>query len=344
MADKYLNSSGVAYLWQKIKTWVGGLTATNTDYGMVKTNPASGITLNGDGRLEVGGRLGETTDGGLYAPATIAPAKVNGGSLLVTEASGLSINSKSLAVVTGTGFTLKTSAPAGATTYTIANNYSNRIALAAYQTSGAVATLDENDAKAGNYSTVISVKMGGQAWTPADTGEGDIVITVDKTVNPTKAATSIRVYASAGSGFSDILVGQSVGTGGSGASVIVGQRAFSKSGNVCLVVAADTWNQGNGNAVFGRQHISMKNRSFLAGTGHNTTNARSESVAAVGQWSNIDGNTFFAVGNGTSERARANAFEIRQDGTATVAVLKSPNGTAWKISVANDGTLSASAA
>lgn len=93
------------------------------------------------------------------------------------------------------------------------------------------------------------------------------------------------------------------------------------------------------NAVFGRQHISRKNRSFLAGTGHDTTNARSESVAAVGQWSDIDSSTLFAVGNGTSHTARSNAFEVLNDGI----VLKSPNGTRYKITVDDNGILSQTA-
>jgi hypothetical protein len=110
-----------------------------------------------------------------------------------------------------------------------------------------------------------------------------------------------------------LFVGQAVG-GSGGASVVVGQRVFSKSGNACALVGADIYNQGNGNAVFGRQHISRKNRWFMAGTGHDNTNGRSETGTVFGQWADIQSDTLFAVGNGTNHTARSNAFEIKTNG------------------------------
>lgn len=321
---------------ERLTAWINSKLATDTNYGMVKLNPAENIDMNADGQLTVGGRLGQTTTGGLYTPATITPTEVGAGSLLVTEASGTTLKTKSLAVSTGTGITLKSTAVAGATQYIVANNYANRIALAAYIESGAVAALNEADAKAGNYAHITSVTINNAAFTPdssSDNSSTNIVVTTDKTVNPSSTVSEIRVYPLEG-GFSNLFVGQSAG-GAGGASVVVGQRVFSKSGNACAIVGADIYNTGNGNALFGRQHISRKNRSFLAGTGHDTTNAKKESVAAFGQWSQIDSGTLFAVGNGTSHTARSNAFEVLNDGIA----LKSPNGTRWKISVADGGTL-----
>ena len=99
------------------------------------------------------------------------------------------------------------------------------------------------------------------------------------------------------------------------------------------------YNQGNGNTLLGRQHISKKNRWLLAGTGHDNTNGRSEAGAAVGQYSLIDANTIFAVGNGASHTARKNAFEVRSDGI----VILSPNGTRYLVKVSDAGAISATA-
>ena len=77
------------------------------------------------------------------------------------------------------------------------------------------------------------------------------------------------------------------------------------------MVGADLFNTGNGNAIFGRQHISRKNRWFMSGTGHDNTNGKSESGASFGDYPLISSDTLFAIGNGTSHTARRNAFEIK---------------------------------
>lgn len=294
--------------------------ADDSTYGMVKTNPSESVTLNANGQLDIGGRLGQMSNStGVYSPKTINPASIGKGSFLLTEASGTNLGSKSLAVSTGTGITLKTAAAAGATQYTVANNYANRIICAS--AIGATVAVDEETA-ATNYATITSVTINGQSFTPdssANSSTNNIIITVDRTINPDKSLSSVRVYfdEGTGNGFSNLFVGQAVG-GKGGASVVVGQKVFSSSGNACAIVGADMYNTGNGNALFGRQHISRKNRSFLAGTGHDTTNAKSECVAALGQWSDISSDTAFAIGNGTSHTARSNLFEIKNDGTIYV--------------------------
>lgn len=317
--------------------------ATDSTLGLVKTNSAESVTLNSDGQLDVGGRLGQfegTT--GVFSPKTIAPALVKDGSFLLTEASGTTLGTKSLAVSTGSGFQLKIAAAAGATQYEVANTYVNRILCAGAV--GGVVALDETSAKTKTVP-ITSVQISGASFTP-DSSENDaannIVITVAESLNPSTTLaknTNIRFYADEGSGgFSNLFVGQGVG-GIGGASVIVGQRVYAKSGNACALIGADIFNQGNGNAVFGRQHISRKNRSFLAGTGHDTTNAKSESVAAMGQWSLIDSSTLFAVGNGANHTTRKNAFEV----TANGIVLLSPNGSRWQVSVDDTGNLTTTA-
>ena len=77
----------------------------------------------------------------------------------------------------------------------------------------------------------------------------------------------------------------------------------------------------------------------MSGTGHDTTNGRSESGAVVGQYSDITTSTLFAVGNGTSYNARSNILEITNDNGATGIILKSPNNTKYKLTVDDDGTL-----
>lgn len=336
--EKFADTAGLSRFLAKVKEWVASLVATEADYGMVKLNPSESVTLNSSGQLDVGGRLGQmggTT--GVYSPKTISPANVGNGSFLLTEASGTNLGTKSLGVTTGMGLTLKTAAAAGATQYVVANTYLNRIFCAAAV--GATVAKDEASA-AQNFVTVTSVKINGSSFVPdssADSSANNIVITTDKSINPSSSISQIRLYLK-GDGFSNLFVGQAVG-GAGGASVLVGQRVYAASGNACAMVGADMYNTGNGNAMFGRNHISRKNRWFLAGTGHDTTNGRSEAGAAVGQYSRIDASTLFAVGAGTSATARRNVFEVTADGI----VLTSPNGARWLVGVDNTGALKTTA-
>lgn len=313
--------------------------ATDSEHGLIKTNSTEGISLNDDGQLEVDGRLGSMEDTtGIYAPKNINPALVKNGSLLITEASGTSLGGKSLAVTTGTGITLKSSAAAGSKKYVVSNTYENRIICAGAV--GGVIALDEASA-ATKTVNVVSVQINSADYTPYSEGSAsDIVITTDESINPTSSISSIRLYTDGGKdgGFSNLFVGQCAG-GNGGASIAVGQKCFSKSGNACAIVGASIFNQGNGNALFGRMHISKKNRWFMSGTGHDNTDGMTEAGAVFGLWSKITSSTLFAVGNGTASTARSNAFEVLTDGI----VLKSPNGTRYKISVDNTGNLTTTA-
>lgn len=290
--------------------------ATDATAGLIKTNSSESITLNAEGQLDVGGRLGQmSSTTGIYSPKSISPAQVKNGSFLLTEASGTKLGSKSLAVSTGTGINLKTTAQPGATQYVVANTYENRIICAGAV--GATVALNESSA-AENYVNVTSVQIGGSSFVPnssADDSSNNIIITTDESINPDSSISQIRVYFDEGEagGFSNLFVGQAVG-GAGGASVIVGQKNYSASGNACAIIGASIYNSGNGNALFGRQHISRKNRSMLVGTGHDTTNARAEGVAAFGLWSDLSSETLFAVGNGTSQTVRSNAFEVGSTG------------------------------
>lgn len=326
--------------------------ATDNKYGIVKTNSAESVTLDSDGKLNVGGRLGQmSTTTGVYSPKSISPAVVGDGSFLLTEGSGTNLGNKSLAVSTGKMLTCK-SAAAGSTTYRISNTYQNRINCAMLVAAGGVVALNENEAKAGKYANVVSVLINGSSFVPSSApndSANDIVITLNKTVNPSAATTQIRMYPTERS-FSNIFVGQGVGGNNAGASVIVGQGVFGESGNANSLVGADIYNTGNGNAVFGRQHLSKKNRWLMAGTGHDNGNGKSESGVAAGDWSLIQSDTAFVIGNGTSHTARSNLFEIKTNGDVYIngtkvlplsdgIVLKSPNDTRWKIAVDDSGSL-----
>lgn len=318
---------------------VPAIPATDTNLGVVRLNSAESITVNSNGQLDVGGRLGQMSNStGVYSPKTINPAAIGNGSFLLTEGSGQKLGNKSLAVVTGSALSLKTAAAAGATTYLVNNTYENKIICAGIV--GGVLCLNESTA-ADNYVNITSVTIGGYAPTTTNywTASGDITITTDASINPNSSTSSVRPYCYSAEGFSNLFVGQQSG-GKGGASIVVGQKVYSASGNACAVIGASIYNTGNGNALFGRQHISRKNRWLMAGTGHNNTNGRSESGVAVGQWSLIDSDEIlFAVGDGTSDTVRSNAFEVRDQ----AIVLKSANGTRWKITVDNNGTLTTAA-
>lgn len=261
--------------------------------------------------------IGQFPDGGLYSPATLNPTLVDKNALLLSGMSGLSVGNGALALLRGGGVTVK-SAPAGTTEYHVSNTYLNRLICAGLQTAGAVCIINEDAEPTGNFSTILSCTINGAAFVPhtgEDDPDNDIVIIVDKTVNPDSAVTQIRCYQAA-TKQSSFYSGQMVGGGSGLANVIVGQNVFSPSGNVVAMIAAQSFNTGNGNAIFGRYHNVNKNRWFVSGTGHDTTNGRAESGAAVGQYSLIEPDTLFAVGNGVNQSNRSNAFEVKESGVS----------------------------
>lgn len=346
MADSFLNKTGLTYFWNKIKTLLNTKVnstdyASDSNYGIVKTNSSESITLNSSGQLDVGGRLGQfsgTT--GIFHSKDREPRKVGDFSFLITDAIGINLTApRDFALVTGVNITLTGSHSAGSTTYTVQNTYVNRIACAVLANGGYVSQ-SEAYSKENQIVQVTSVKINGQNYTPDSSANSSnpITITVSSSANPTQAVTQLRAFGGITGGYCSEFIGQCVG-GSVGASLVIGQRVYSSS-NVNCIVSADTYNTGNGNAIFGRQHISRKNRSFLAGTGHDTTNARSESVSALGEWSDLSSSeTLFAIGDGTSHTDRSNAFEVRDQ----CIVLKSPDNTKWKITVDNNGQLTTTA-
>lgn len=315
--------------------------ATDNDLGLVKTNASKSISLNADGQLEVGGRLGQfPTSLGLFAPDDREPRQVSDYSLLITDAKGMTLGNRALAVVSGLGVTCK-SAAAGSTEYRVSNTYANRL-LCKIAENG-YASRDEATSKAEMTIPVVSVTIDGQSFTPdssPNNSSKDIVIKTETTLNPDSAVTSIRLFPIM-SCYSTAHMGNGIASWGGGRNFLLGGGVTKDgSGNDNCVVSNGAYVNGNGNAVFGRHHIVRKNRGFIAGQGHDTTNATGEGVSAIGSYSYIDANTMFAIGNGTNHTTRLNLFEVLKDGSI---VLRSPNGTRYKIAVDDSGNLTTTA-
>ena len=319
--------------------------ATDTTLGLVKTNGAESIALNADGQLTVGGRLGQFPGGGLYYPPAASPEYMGVNNLLISEATNLRVDSvRVFALFGGTNITLKKSAPAGSTTYEVSNTFANRFAAACCL--NGYATLNQQTAET-HIVKVTSVKFANgndiSVYSGATESKNNIIITTDASANPDAATTSIRVYGSM-SFDTTVQIGQGVGTGGvtgQGKLLALGQGICSLMGN-SLLVGNGMYNTQNRVGMIGFQHINTQQGAFLAGQGHDTTNGKM-SVAAFGQWSDIGPNTAFAVGNGKTNTNRSNILEVTDDSGQTGLVLKSPNGTRFKIAVADDGTLTTTA-
>lgn len=327
--------------------------ATDGVAGLVKTNSAESVTLDANGVLKVGGRMGqfsnqEVPDGGLYYPLTIQPELVAKNSLLISEATGLTVrNARTFALFAGGGVTLKKAAAAGATTFEVSNTYANRFICAAAR--GGYATIDE--ASAGTIMVkVTSVHTANNPntqlipYSGATESGNNIIITTDAPISSTDSLTKLRVYGSM-TFDSSVHIGQCVGTGGvtgKGKLLQLGQSLLALDGN-SILVGNGLYTSKNRVALFGANHINNVQGACLTGEGHDTTNGTFIGMAAHGKYSDVGANTAFAIGNGTANTARSNLFEVRDNSGQTEVVLKSPSGYAFKLTVADDGTLSATA-
>ena len=344
MAINYesFKSGGLLYVLQKLKNVIDGLLAgkvdkttqaTDSALGLVKTNSTDGISLNASGQLDIGGRLGQFPDGGLYYPTTAAPSAVGLYSLMMGDAVNLGCNNRNFILFGGMGITLKSSHAAGSTTYRVRNTFANRFIAMAMK--GGRATLNADTAP--QYTVAItSIKFADGTDVYPHSGptesNNDIIITTAISANPDSATTAIRGYGSWTS--TDIVsVGQNNGSG-NGKTLMVGQNLRGEA-NQNVLIGNSIFSSGANSAMFGHSHVNRKQFAMLAGRGHDSSSG-SDGVSAVGQWSIIDSNTAFAVGNGTTVTARSNAFEVTKDGGM---ILPSPDGTRWKITVDNTGTV-----
>lgn len=362
MADKYLNDTGLAYLWGKIKALIPTKTsditndgdgtnnfvtfgdiASSSDYGVVKLNPNESVDLNANGQLTVGGRLGQFPNGGVFYPTTINPLNVGGSTFLITDgAVNLSAGARQMIIAGGNNLKLKGSHPAGSTEYHIQNTLPNRFGAVAAK--GGRLALSQDSAKEKTVA-ILSVKVNGQdliaPYSGATDNTNDIIITVDESLNPDSALatnTNIRPYGNFGS--SDVLsVGQLNGT--SGGKVLEIGMQLRAEGNQVMLFGNGCYSNANNSVCLGHSHINNgKQFAALLGQGHDTTNGRN-GVGAVGMWSVISSDTMFVVGKGTDDLNRSNAFEVTQDGGIIVPSSTSGSTKKFKITVDDTGTLTA---
>ena len=316
--------------------------ATDDTLGLVKTNSAQSISLNANGQLEVGGRLGQYPNGGVYYPVNIEPSGVGSSSFMMTDgAKNLSLSSRHFGIMAGAGITCK-SAAAGATQYRVSNTQTNRFAL--FAAKGGRAAIDQADAQANGTALITDISFANgdpiSAYFGPTESSNDIIVTLERTINPSAATTKLRVYGTSTS-TDVIIVGQGNGASG-GKAISLGQSCHA-GGNQCIAFGNSSLSLANNSVAFGHTHLVNKQFCFAAGQGHDFTNG-SNGAGAVGIASEISSDTAFAVGNGVFNAngniTRSNALEVKTDGSI---VLKSPNGTKYKIAVDNSGNLTTTA-
>ena len=316
--------------------------ATDTDLGLVKLNPNESVDVNANGQLTVGGRLGQFPDGGVFYPTTIEPTEVKASSFMMTDgAKNLSLGGRHFGIMAGAGLTCK-SASAGATQYRLSNTQTNRFAC--FAAKGGRVAIDQTDAMNNGTALITDISFANgnpiSAYFGPTESSNDIIITVDRTVNPSASTTKLRIYGTSTS--SDVIVvGQGCGASG-GKAISLGQSCHA-GGNQCISFGNASLSLANNSVAFGHTNLVNKQFCFTAGQGHDFTNA-SNGASAVGIASLMDSNTAFAVGNGVfngnGNITRSNALEVTKDGGL---ILKSPNGTRFKITVDNSGNLTTTA-
>ena len=345
-----LDGSGLSRILSKLKSLFDGKAdktelpglATENVAGLIKLNPGQSVYLDENGNIVVGGRLGQFPDGGVFYPTTIEPTNVGGSTFMMTDgAKYLSLGQRTFGIMAGVSVTCK-SASAGATQYRLSNTQGNRFTC--FANKGGRLAIDIDDAKTNGTALMTDISFANgdpiSAYFGPTERNNDIIITVDRTVNPSASTTKLRMYGTSTS--SDvIIVGQ--GNGASGGKAISLGQACHAGGNQCIAFGNSSLSLANNSVAFGHTNLVNKQFCFCAGQGHDFTNG-SNGAGAVGIASEISSDTAFAVGNGVFNSngniTRSNALEVKNDGSI---VLKSPNGTRYKISVSDTGVISATA-
>lgn len=316
--------------------------ATAEKLGLVKLNPNESVEVNANGQLTVGGRLGQFPNGGVFYPTTIEPTNVGASTFLMSDgAKNLSLGGRHFGIMAGAGITCK-SASAGATEYRVSNTQTNRFAL--FAAKGGRAAIDQADAQANGTALITSIKFANgndiSAYFGPTESSNDIIVTLERTINPSAATTKLRVYGTSTSN-DVIVVGQGCGASG-GKAISLGQSCHA-GGNQCISFGNASLSLANNSVAFGHTNLVNKQFCFCAGQGHDFSNGNN-GAGAVGIASEISSDTAFAVGNGVFNSngniTRSNALEVLKDGTI---VLRSPNGTRFKIAVDNSGNLTTTA-
>lgn len=325
---------------------------TKTDYatdetaGIIKIDPEKNITVDENGVLNIGGRLGQTELGGLYYPLTIEPETVAGNSFLLTEGTKVSANTnRILALAGGVNVNLKAGKEAGSTKFEISNTFNNRFICAMVRNGYATINLST----AGDLMVhVTAVYLANDPdktplvpYSGATESRNNIIIETDAPLSETESITAIRLYG-AMTFDSCLHIGQGNGTGGvtgKGKLLQVGQSILALEGNNALI-GNSIFTNTNRNIIVGAYHINTLIGACLTGTGHDTSNGSKNGITAHGEYSEIGEKTVFALGNGTNNTTRSNIFEITDDDGVTGVIMKSPNGSKYKLKVDDTGALS----
>ena len=261
--------------------------------------------------------------------------------MITDGAKYLSLGGRTFGIMAGVNLTCK-SAAAGTTQYRLSNNQSNRFACFACR--GGRIAIDQTDATENGTALMTDISFANgdpirAYFGPTESGN-DIIITVDRTVNPSASTTKLRMYGTSTS-TDVIVVGQ--GNGASGGKAISLGQACHAGGNQCIAFGNSSLSLANNSVALGHTQLVDKQFCFAAGQGHDFSNG-SNGAAAVGIASEISSDTAFAVGNGVFNAngniTRSNALEVKNDGSI---VLKSPNGTKYKITVDDSGNITTTA-
>ena len=322
-------------------------------------NSSQGVYLDENGNIIVSGRWGQDPEtGGIYLPTDADPELIGGYSAMISEAKNIGFPTvKSLGVITGSAITCR-SASAGATEYIVNNNYDNRIACKCAE--GGYIALNEAEAIAGNVAKVLSVELVDGSPLVVDSSlnpsgaEKRIKITVDKTINPDSATTSIRIYGIV-KGYSNLAVGAGVAQTTRGSSLNVGGLIINQgqydiiAGYRIVNLEADGINP-LGNAMFGQKHINNGKRYVLVAGQNNDVSDGVNCVVALGEFAKVNSKTRLALGNGTGTgpASRSNVFEVTQEvkdeGLETETkysgiIVTGANGSNYKIYIDDTGAL-----
>lgn len=158
-----------------------------------------------------------------------------------------------------------------------------------------------------------------------------VVLTFAESLNPSAATTKLlgcvklnsQIYGGFFTGAALSCKGQTSFVGGlfvknDGSQSFVNGRGIHNTGGRSAIVGERIKNGADRAYIFGKDMQNAKIGSFLAGLGHVVGAECGENVAAFGAYSNIGADTAFAIGNGTDNDHRANLFEIKNTGAATI--------------------------
>ena len=315
--------------------------ASDESAGVIKTDPGKSITVDENGVLNIGGRLGQYPNGGVYYPDTIEPREVLSSSFLMTDgAKGLRMSNRQFGILAGINLTCK-SAEAGTTQYHLSNTQGNRFNC--FACAEGYLAINQDDAMTNGTAIITDISFANgdpiSAYFGTVEPNNDIIITVDRTVNPDTSTTKLRIYGMAKS--NDVInVGQGCGVT-HGKALALGQ-ACRCSGNQTIAFGNSSIVMANNSVAFGHTHLVNKQFCFSAGQGHDFTPA-SNGTSAVGICSELHDNTAFAVGNGVYASSgaitRSNAFEVLKDGG--LVVPSTSGNKKFKITVDDSGIISA---